>query len=717
MQDLRIAADGSVTVAGGWLDLQEPLALDLYGFGMEITRVGLGTEDDGRRWVGFDGGVRLTELLPAGASAKGLRVLWNPDSPGEPPEIRLDGIGVSFGVPDVFAFEGEVALTEDPNSGAKVFSGELALALDALDVGVDAGITVGHGDGYTFVFVYLEVDLPVPIAATGTALYGMASLFAMNMSPTVQDGDWYGWYKDVPEAFQVTDPGKWSADQGAWAFGAGLSIGTLFDAGWSVSTKALLVVLLPGPVLLVEGKADLFKVPTQLGSATEEGTLSLLAALDGRAGTLELGIDAAWELARVLDIAAGTEAFFDFDRPDAWHLWIGQETPNSARIRADVLALFHADAWLMLDAGGIASGLGVSWGDSWKFGPVRLTLSSWIEARAALSRRPAQLSGSLSLGGEMSVDTGPFGIGIAVEAGLDGQSLTPYLVAGTLSVVVELPKPFKDLDLDVGLEWRSDAIPAVEDPWSAALLEHERCTESWRPATGGSTADDPAADAPVVPLDAHVLLAFTQPMDDPTPVADNPPAAAPEVAIGEHRASYSLTGLRLYRWRRSHPTARWEDVTGTVFGTWTADAGTRLQLLARSPFAFTRLTSRRWTDAFLAAYPAWPCGERPPDPVRTCVDWDGVAVGTRLPVLSTRAGATLSSSHVLIVVGDGAGGREVALGGVEAGQVPTPGTLWFGLPEAAVEVVAEVDVPVDETVTLRAWAGGVELGEHPARRG
>ena len=112
----------------------------------------------------------------------------------------------------------------------------------------------------------------------------------------MQDGAWYGWYKDVPEAFQVTDPGKWSADPGAWAFGAGLSIGTLVDAGYSVNTKALLVVLLPGPVLLVEGKADLFKIPAEVGSATQEGTLSLLAALDGRAGTLQLGIDAAWSL-------------------------------------------------------------------------------------------------------------------------------------------------------------------------------------------------------------------------------------------------------------------------------------------------------------------------------------------------------------------------------------------------------------------------------------
>ena len=309
----------------------------------------------------------------------------------------------------------------------------------------------------------------------------------------------------------------------------------------------------------------------------------------------------------------------------------------------------------------------------------------------------------------MSVDTGPFGIGIAVEAGLDGQSLTPYLVAGTLSVVVELPKPFKDLDLDVGLEWRSDATPTVEDPWSAALLEHERCTESWRPATGGSTADDPAADAPVVPLDAHVLLAFTQPMDDPIPVADNPPAAAPEVAIGEHRASYSLTGLRLYRWRRSHPTARWEDVTGTVFGTWTADAGTRLQLLARSPFAFTRLTSRRWTDAFLAAYPAWPCGERPPDPVRTCVDWDGVAVGTRLPV-SRPGGRDLLSSHVLIVVGRRRGGPGGGVGGRRGGPGADAGDAVVRAARGRRRGGRRGRRPGRRAVTLRAWAGGVELG-------
>ena len=102
-------------------------------------------------------------------------MIWDPARPTQLPAIRLDGVGIFFGVPDAFAFEGEVALIEDPASGAKIFTGELTLGLDALDVGVDAGIAIGRDDGYTYVFVLLGVDLPVPIAATGTALYGIGA--------------------------------------------------------------------------------------------------------------------------------------------------------------------------------------------------------------------------------------------------------------------------------------------------------------------------------------------------------------------------------------------------------------------------------------------------------------------------------------------------------------------------------------------------------------
>ncbi|MFI7546060.1 hypothetical protein [Actinoplanes sp. NPDC049599] len=724
VEDLRVNADGTVEVPGGWLTLQQPLALDLYGFGLEITRIGFGTEDDGRRWFGVDGALRLTDLLPAGASARGLRVLWHPDRPSDPPALALEGVGVFFGIPDTFAFEGEVALADDPATGLKLFTGELSLGLDALDIGIDAGITVGRDRGATYVFLHLGVSVPIPVAATGTALYGLEGLFAMNMAPlvstgdvvvdadtTIERGDWYGWYKAVDERFSVTDPSKWTPELGGWAFGAGLSLGTLPDAGFSVNTKALLVVLLPGPVILLQGTADLFKVPAAFGEGNaEEGTFRLLAAIDGRAGTLQLGIDAEWTVPRLLEIAASTEAFFDFDRMDAWHVWLGREEPESMRIRADILSLFHADSWLMLDAKGVGTGLSVSFGDTWRFGPVRLTLGAWIGATAGIATRPAQLTGALDLGGECEIAAGPFGLGLSVGAGLEGDSFAPFRVAGTLSVSVGLPTPLKDLDVDITLEWSQPEQPVIADPWVGAVVEHERCTESWTPVAGADLAAPPDGDAPVVPLDAGVLLTFAQPMGDEARVADNPPAGAPTVAIGAHVAAYTLVDLRLHRWRRTHPAAGWEDLTDTVVATWTPDASTRLQLLARSPFAFTRSTSRRWVDSFLEGQVTWPCS-MPPPAVRTCIDWNDWKPNASLPRIWEQGGATLSSEGDLIVDDRGDGTRAIALRWAPAPDgTPQPGILWIGLPEPAVEVTAEVEVSLGDWVALRGWSGSEQVG-------
>jgi hypothetical protein len=720
VQDLRIGPDGGVQIPGGWLDLQQPLALDLYGFGLEITRVGFGNEADGRRWIGVDGALRLTELLPAGASARGLRVTWDPAAAVPAPALTLDGVGVTFGVPDAFGFEGEVALTEDTATGARLFTGGLGLGLDALDVGIDAGITVGRLPDDTFVLVTLGVNVPIPIAATGAALYGLQGLFAMNMSPvvtnggwpidaappTVPKGDWYGWYKTVPPVFAVDEPAKWSPDPGAWAFGAGLTIGTLPDAGFSVNTKALLVVLLSGPVVLLEGKADIFKVPPQLSGATE-GTLSLLAAVDGRAGTLQLGIDAQWSLVKVIEIAASTDAFFDFDRPEAWHLWLGQKTPESARIRADYLALWHADAWLMLDATGVNTGLGVGFGDAWTFGPARLVLEAWIGGEASLSTRPPQLAGQLAIGGEAAVSVGPFGTGIRVDAALSGESFAPYEVKGTLAVVVDVPKPFKDLDVEIALEWSQPQTPVIEDPWVGALVEHTRCTESWAPTRSAAGAAEDAG-APVVPLDATLVLTFAKPMDDGTAVADNPPPAPPVQAIGDYRARYALDSVRLFRKRRSHPGDDWTEVTDTMFGTWTPDAegaGTRLQLLARSPFAFTRFTSRRWSDAFLATHPDWPCSPRPA--LQTaCTHWRDVPIETTMPAVWKQDGATFASDADLTVLPASGGSRALRLGLGASGEAFERRTLWVALPEPSAEVVLDVVKGQPGPLVLLAWAEG-----------
>ncbi|WP_426513544.1 hypothetical protein ACPPVO_24830 [Dactylosporangium sp. McL0621] len=716
VQDLRIAPDGHVHVPGGWIDLPQPIALDLYGFGMEITRIGFGTEDDGRRWVGVDGSVRLTELLPAGASARGLRVLWDPADPARAPQLTLDGLAVGFTVAGVAELAGEVALVTDA-SGAKSFTGALRLGLDPLDIGIDAGLTIGRKDTGVYAFLHLGVDLPLPLGATGTALYGLEGLLAVNMAPTATGGDWYGWYKQGPVEFSATEPSKWAPETATWAIGAGASIGTLPDAGFSVNTRALLVAVLPGPVLLLQGTADLLKIPPALsGSAAQEGTLGLLAALDGRAATLQLGIDASWSVPVVLSIAAATEAFFDFDRSDAWHVWIGKDTPASARIRAEVLSLFHADAWLMLGADGIATGLGVSWGDRWRYGPASIEVRSWISAAATLSKHPAQLTGALHLGGTAEVALGPFGVGLAVRSRLTGKAPSPYEVAGRLAVTVELPPPLKDLDVDLELSWRQPAVPLVEDPWSGALAQHPLCTETWTPLIDG-TQPDPDAEAPLVPLDAGVLLTFGQPMGDPTAIADNPPASAPTTVIGDYTADYSITRLTLSRRRRSQPDTGWQDVTGTVFGTWTPDAasdsgvaGSRLQLMARSPFAFTRFSSRRWTDDFLAGQPDWPCGSAPPEPI--CLTWTDQSAGTVMPRLWLQDGAVLSGAAPTVV------NLPVVGHVLMLGQRLPLSRLWVTLPEPAAEVTAQV-AAIAGPVVLSGWNAGtvVATREMPAGQG
>ena len=277
---------------------------------------------------------------------------------------------------------------------------------------------------------------------------------------------------------------------------------------------------------------------------------------------------------------------------------------------------------------------------------------------------------------------------------------------------VALPAPLKDLDVDLALEWSQPATPTIEDPWTGALVEHERCTESWSPLPGGDSTGQADAGAPVVPLDARVLLTFAKPMGDDLPVADNPPAAEPSTPIGDYTAAYALAALRLHRWRRSHPEEGWLDVTDTIVATWTpdaGDAGSRLQLFARSPFAFTRSTSRRWVDSFLDAQVTWPCTPAPAA-VQSCIDWDAYAVGAELPRLWEQDGAILSSEAPLTVQNASRGGRAVQLrwGSTPAG-IPQPGLLWIGLPQPAAEVSALVEVPEGDWVVLRAWAGDEQV--------
>src|SRR5262249_40715414 len=113
-RELVIDSDGNVRLEGGWLDLREQYSLNFHGFQMEITKLGFGKSEDGGKWIGFSGSLKLVDGLPAGASVEGLRIVWYDDPAREPKiTLTLNGVGVEFEVPEVLRFKGAVSYHDD----------------------------------------------------------------------------------------------------------------------------------------------------------------------------------------------------------------------------------------------------------------------------------------------------------------------------------------------------------------------------------------------------------------------------------------------------------------------------------------------------------------------------------------------------------------------------------------------------------------------------
>ncbi|HXD67690.1 MAG TPA: hypothetical protein VNV17_23895, partial [Solirubrobacteraceae bacterium] len=385
LKELEIDSKGNVHLNGGWLDLPSGYALDLFGFTIEVTKVGFGRTDDGGQWVGFSGGVSLVTGLPAGASVDGLRVTWFED--GRSPQLTLNGVGVEFEVPDVVHFKGAVAYHELPGDVHR-FDGSLMLAIEAIDFEIDGQIVIGSTPTYAFLALFVDCELPagIPLWATGLGLYGMAGLFALNMEPgKTPDQDWYAIPPSTPvDWFHTGTPGvsdltKWTNRDGSLGFGAGVTIGTEADDGYTFAAKVLLVIVFPGPIIMLDGAANLL---TERAELSEDPLFHLLAVLDNRVGSVTLGLDAKYkydDTGSVIDVHGSAETFFSYADPTQWFIYVGEKDPTAKRIRANLFGLFEANAYFMLDPRQLAMGAWVGLDKHWNFGPVSVDLEAWLE--------------------------------------------------------------------------------------------------------------------------------------------------------------------------------------------------------------------------------------------------------------------------------------------------------------------------------------------------
>jgi hypothetical protein len=537
---LTIAADGTVLIEGGWVEVDEALAATVGGVGFEVTRIGFGT-DDGRRWVGLDGGVRLAAGLPVGASVEGMRVSWDPDAGNVAASVRVafDGIGVELAIDGVMAFKGVVALTEI--DGHPAFRGEGRLTLPALDLTVEVGLVIGTAGDDTFFYFHLAVELPVgiPLFTTGTAIYGLAGLVAHDMGPDRDpDSPWYdGWYARSPAG--VVAPDKWTVEPGAFAVGVGATVGTAGDDGYAFHARTLLVLLLPGPVVLLSGRGDVL----QKRGAGDDPAFEALMVLDVPGKRFEATLAASYEVPVVFEASGTIDVAFSWAAdppPDVWHVYLGERLPEASRVGAKWLKVLQAEAWLMVDASGIDLGGWTGIDEHYRYGPVSVTVDVGIGGRGAVSWQPLQFTGELTLGGTVEVRAFGIGVTLTAEATVTGTAPAPWWLRIELEAGIEVDLLIKEFSWSttIVLEWgdRTSPLPEPVDPViETVAFEHLH-----------ARVDLPTRAGRPVPADVRPVVVFARPVADPGGVGAPVMSVRPDRA-GDVEMTYELAHVVLRR--------------------------------------------------------------------------------------------------------------------------------------------------------------------------
>lgn len=660
VEELRIDAEGNVAVEGGWLDLGDQYVAEVGPAELEVTRFGIGKTDAGGKWIGFNGGVKFMAGVPAGASVEGLRITW--DEPGTSgASVSLDGIGVELEVPGSFAFKGEVSWADD------AFRGAIDLELENLDVRVDAELVIGI-DQYPYLGVFISVDPPsgIPLGPTGLGVFGADGLMAVQMEPDkTADEKWYSvdtsksWFHNPRGAATLE---KWGGREGAMGLGMGLTIATAVDGGTSQTTDGALVISFPGPLIMLQGRSEFMEPGTTID---EEAPFQTIGVIDGRAGTVTLGIDARYEKPKdseptLLDIAGSAEAFFSFNDPDAWYVNLGRK-PKDQRVRAEAVKILTADAYFMINASRVAMGAWAGYDKSYSLGPVEATLASYIDTSANLNLDPAHFHGDLKLHGEVSAEAFKVRVGRVLDIDLAADVSDPFHITGHFKFNISTPWPAPDPTVRLPLEWGPKyREPTLSDPIGKVGIGHKKLASAWN-VTEESTPENETESRPVVPLDARPEVTFEHPVHNESDVATNeaPPDPAyetigdPAKNEGPAEAKYTLESVTLCKW---DPTADSDANDGPcsglngdgeegdwvavddLDGQWvplpqqpkqgtsgTGGAGTspmtqtKLQLKTRTPFAYSRHTGGSWEDAIERWYANYPC---PPE--HRCTDFAGL---------------------------------------------------------------------------------------------
>lgn len=450
-----------------------------------------------------------------------------------PLKVELTAFGASVNIPGAVRGNGYVEIGDDK------FVGYIDITIIPVKVRIAAGVGVqqiddGSGGHKTAVIVTLDVSFPVaiPLGGSGLGIYGFIGLFGMHWGrdESIIDADasapalnWLQKTGGEPQKLQY-----WKAKLDSWAFGVGALLGTM---GSSIvfNLKGLFLLELPGPRLLLMMKANLLiPMPPRTGPA--EGLFFAVLDLDIGRGTLTIGVSVSFEVKYLLKIHIPVEAFFNFNKPKDWHLYLGQ---YSDMIQADILQVFEGSGYLMLSGDGlpkigelpeiqsgfaIATGLHVSfiWGS--KGAGLYAELAAGFDAIVGFD--PFRFAGILYVRGTLHlwiIDISAWAK-LTVDMGSDPDGKKISLISGEICGEVEFLFFTVSGCVDFALG-EGKNIPAPPSLFkslklisrSPALVIGTGVDKAIDAAIGEGTADENDAKIPVVPIDTIPLAMMSAP--------------------------------------------------------------------------------------------------------------------------------------------------------------------------------------------------------------
>ncbi|MEO1732510.1 MAG: hypothetical protein AAFR45_02600 [Pseudomonadota bacterium] len=347
----------SIDVSGpGTIQVAEPLGNILQVAGARIARTNP---------LNFE--IDLKFAVDLGVLSVDRARVRMPIDPLGPPELTAFGAGLK--VPGVL--EGKGYMEFGQNGGSTEIKGGLDLRLIPVKMRIAGQVAIAEipeseGGPATGVAIALQVELPVaiPLAQSGLGIYGFLGLFAMHytrdedgltsLTPALE------WLKDRAQG----DPSNlqaWKPQVDSWAFGAGITLGTM-GSPVIFNVKGMFLLELPGPRVLLMVKANLLAVLPALKDKNAEGTFLCVIDLDFGRKTLTIGISIDFEIKPLVEISIPIEAFFKLDNGRFWHVYLGtfpgtdlQGNKLPGPIRASILGAFDGAGYVMFSGHGIPS--------------------------------------------------------------------------------------------------------------------------------------------------------------------------------------------------------------------------------------------------------------------------------------------------------------------------------------------------------------------------